>query len=208
MYVYTSPGYEKGDQSYPVLYLLHGGGGDEDAWTTMGRAHYILDNLIAQGKAKPMLVVMPNGNAYQAAAPGEAPSAAGERPADMASYRGKYEESLVFNIIPYIEKNYHVLKGKDNRAIAGLSMGGGHTVTITSSHPELFSYIGVYCAVRNVDEAFEAKINAIKDNKMKLYYIGCGVDDRLAYQSSQILAGILKKQGIPYTFRESAGGHT
>lgn len=210
MYVYTPAGYEKGDINYPVLYLLHGAGGDEDAWTTMGRAPYILDNLISQGKSRPMLVVMPNGNAYQTAAPGETPSSTTtERPSDFASYRGKYEESLVNDIIPFIEKNYHVLKGKDNRAIAGLSMGGGNTVTVTTSHPELFSYIGVFSAgVRNADEAFDTKMKAIKDNKVKMYYVGCGVEDRMAYQGSQLLVAILKKHGIPYIFRESTGGHT
>jgi len=107
--------------SYPVLYLLHGRGGDEDAWTTMGRAPYILDNLIAQGLAKPMLVVMPSGNAYQAAGPGDAPGVPAERSANFSSYRGRYEESLVKDIIPYVETNYLVIKNKDARAIAGLS---------------------------------------------------------------------------------------
>jgi len=209
MYVYTPSGYDKGKESYPVLYLLHGGGGDEDAWTTMGRAPYILDNLIAQGKAKPMIVVMPNGNAYQAAAPGEAPAGDGIRPADYMSYRGKYEESLVKDIIPYIESHYRVVKNKDSRAIAGLSMGGGHTTTTTNNNPALFSYIGVFSAgARNVDDDFRAKLKAINDNKVKLYYVACGVDDRLAYQGSQTLVEELKKLNMPYKFRESTGGHT
>ncbi len=209
MYVYTPPGYDAGDREYPVLYLLHGGGGDEDAWTTMGRAPYILDNLIARGNTSPMLVVMPNGNAYQAAAPGDEPSGTGERPADFNSYRGMFEESLVNDIIPYIESNYRVLKGKDNRAIAGLSMGGGHTVTVTTGHPGLFSYIGVYSAgVRNPDESFPEQLKAIKDNGVKLYWVGCGVEDRLAYQGSQTLVEELEKQDMPYIFRESDGGHT
>jgi enterochelin esterase-like enzyme len=209
MYIYTPPGYEKGDMTYPVLYLLHGGGGDEDAWTTMGRAPYILDNLIAQGLAKPMLVVMPNGNAYQPAGPGDTPAAATTRPADFASYRGKYEESLVKDIIPYVENNYRVIKNKDARAIAGLSMGGGHTTTTTNNNPDLFSYIGVFSAgARNVDDDYRAKLKAIKDNKVKLYYVACGVDDRLAYQGSLTLVEELKKLGMPYKFRESGGGHT
>jgi enterochelin esterase-like enzyme len=209
MYIYTPPGYEKGDMSYPVLYLLHGGGGDEDAWTTMGRAPYILDNLIAKGMTKPMLVVMPNGNAYQSAGPGDAPAAAAFRPADNASYRGKFEESLVKDIIPYVENNYRVIKNKDARSIAGLSMGGGHTTTTTNNNPALFSYIGVFSAgARNVDDDYRAKLRAIKDNKVKLYYVGCGVDDRLAYQGSKTLVEELKKIDMPYIFRESSGGHT
>jgi len=195
--------------TYPVLYLLHGGGGDEDAWTTMGRAPYILDNLIVQGLAKPMLVVMPNGNAYQPASPGDTPAAATTRPADFVSYRGKYEESLVKDIIPYVENNYRVIKNKDARAIAGLSMGGGHTTTTTNNNPDLFSYIGVFSAgARNVDDDYRAKLKAIKDNKFKLYYVACGVDDRLAYQGSLTLVEELKKLGMPYKFRESSGGHT
>jgi enterochelin esterase-like enzyme len=209
MYIYTPPGYEKGDMTYPVLYLLHGGGGDEDAWTTMGRAPYILDNLIAQGSTKPMLVVMPNGNAYQAAGPGDSPVSTADRPADYASYRGKFEESLVKDIIPYVETNYRVIKNKDARAIAGLSMGGGHTTTTTNNNPALFSYIGVFSAgARNVDDDYRAKLRAIKDHNIKLYYVGCGVDDRLAYQGSLTLVEELKKLDMPYKFRESGGGHT
>jgi enterochelin esterase-like enzyme len=209
MYIYTPPGYEKGDMKYPVLYLLHGGGGDEDAWTTLGRAPYILDNLIAKGLAKPMLIVMPNGNAYQTAGPGDTPTDASERPADYASYRGKFEESLVKDIIPYVETNYRVTKSKDARAIAGLSMGGGQTTTTTNNNPSTFSYIGVFSAgARNVDDDFRAKLKAIKDNKVKLYYVGCGVDDRLAYQGSLTLVEELKKLDMPDKFRESSGGHT
>ena len=210
MYVYTPPGYEDKKESYPVLYLLHGGGGDEDAWTTLGREPYILDNLISQGKAKPMIIVMPNGSAYQAAGPGDAPSGTGSiRPPDYMSYRGKFEESLVKDIIPYVESHYRVLRDKDNRAIAGLSMGGGHTTTTSNNNPALFSYIGVFSAgARNVDDDFRAKLKAINDNNVKLYYVACGVDDRLAYQGSKTLVEELKKLDIPYKFSETTGGHT
>jgi enterochelin esterase family protein len=134
LYVYTPPGYETGREKYPVFYLLHGSGGDEDAWTTLGRAPYILDNLIAEGRAKPMIVVMTNGNAFQSAAPGDDPNGNTTPPADRSIYAGKFEASLVKDIIPYIEKNYRALTDKSNRAIAGLSMGGGHTITITNSN--------------------------------------------------------------------------
>ena len=147
VYVYTPAGYEGGTQKYPVFYLLHGAGGDEDAWTNMGRAAQIMDNLIAQGKSKPMIVVMTNGNANQAGAQNEVspiPSTGEQGMASYQRYAGKFEEHLVKDVVPFIEKNFRALTGKDNRAIAGLSMGGMHTQTITNNNPGMFSYIGVY----------------------------------------------------------------
>lgn len=106
MYVYTPPGYDSSKDKYPVLYLLHGGGGDEDAWTSLGRANYILDNLIAQGKAKPMIVVMTNGNAFQTSSLRTAPNAPEITRETFMKYAGLFEASLVKDVIPYIEKNY------------------------------------------------------------------------------------------------------
>ncbi len=141
MYVYTPAGYEDNKKTkYPVLYLLHGSGNDEDAWTQLGRAPTIMDNLISLGKAKPMIVVMTNGNPTQEAEMGCAPLSASqseERPFE-------FEESLVKDVIPYIESHYRVLKDKNNRAIAGLSMGGWHTQTVTLTYPDMFAYIGVF----------------------------------------------------------------
>ncbi|MCX6307743.1 MAG: alpha/beta hydrolase-fold protein [Bacteroidia bacterium] len=132
MYVYTPPGYEKNTKKkYPVLYLLHGSGGDEDAWTQQGKAPDILDNLIALGKAKSMIVVMTNGNAKQAAEYGFAPVT--PKPevvvpdAPRVYEAGPFEASLVKDVVPYIENHYRVLKDKNSRAIAGLSMGGAQT---------------------------------------------------------------------------------
>lgn len=209
MYVYTPPGYENSTDSYPVLYLLHGGGGDEDAWTTLGRAHYILDNLIAQGKAKPMLVVMTNGNAYQSAAPGSAPEPAAQiTMEDYASLAGKFEESLVKDVIPYIESHYRILSDKDGRAVAGLSMGGGHTIRVTNSNPGTFGYIGVFSSgTRESDEAFDKQLQALKASGVNLYWIGCGVDD-FVKSSSDALRAALDKNDFPYTYYESSGGHT
>jgi len=223
MYVYTPPGYEAGKEKYPVLYLLHGGGGDEDAWMTLGRTNVILDNLIAEGKAKPMLVVMPNGNANQSVGQGtayQAPPARAQAPvppapapgargAAPAGFGTAFPESLVKDIVPYIEKNYRVISDKNGRAIAGLSMGGGHTVSATNGHPGFFSYIGVFSAgIRNVNEETEKQFAALKAGGVKLYYVGCGVKDPLAYAGSQALADLLKKQGFPYLFNETPGGHT
>jgi len=229
MYVYTPPGYETGEETYPVLYLLHGGGGDEDAWVTLGRANMILDNLIAQGKARPMIVVMPNGNPNQivsqgyalgvpptpafkpaaASAPAPGPGAKpGAGPAPAAPLPG-FPDSIVKDIIPYIEKNYRVGAAKDDRAICGLSMGGGHTMTATNSNPGTFGYIGVFSSgVRAVDETLTKQLEAIKAAGVKLYYVGCGVKDPLAYAGSQVLAETLKKLGFSPEFRETPGGHT
>lgn len=224
MYVYTPAGYETGTQKYPVFYLLHGAGGDEDAWTNMGRTAQIMDNLIAQGKAKPMIVVMTNGNANQAGAQNEVapvPAPAGEQ--GMAAYTrlaGKFEEHVVKDVVPYIEKNYRTLTGKENRAIAGLSMGGGHTQTITNDNPGFFNYIGVFSMgimnmgpQQNADAAAKAeqdrmtKYNALNKAGYKLYWIACGKDD-FVYQSVINLRGALDKAGLKYTYRESTGGHT
>ena len=221
LYVYTPAGYETGKDKYPVFYLLHGAGGDEDAWTTMGRAVQILDNLIAAGKAKPMIVVMTNGNANQSAAQNDVPlpAAAGQQTmADYMKYAGKFEESLVSDIIPFIEKNYRTYTDKDHRAIAGLSMGGAHTQTITNNNPKLFSYIGVFSMgimnfgtppqdVAKIDQEREAKIEVLKNSGYKVYWIGCGKDDFL-YGSVTNLRSTLDKLNFKYTYRESTGGHT
>ena len=220
VYVYTPAGYEKGNQKYPVFYLLHGAGGDEDAWTNMGRAAQIMDNLIAQGKAKPMIVVMTNGNANQAGAPNDVTDVPLQGDA-MASYQrlaGKFEAQLVKDLVPFIEKNYKVVTGRDNRAIAGLSMGGMQTQTITNDNPGMFGYIGVFSmgimnfGQQNQDEAKldqerETKIEALKNSGYKLYWIGVGKDD-FVYQSVVKLKSTLDKHNFKYTYRESTGGHT
>jgi enterochelin esterase family protein len=214
MYIYTPPGYENSKSKYPVLYLLHGGGGDEDAWTTLGRAPVILDNLIAQGKAKPMIIVMTNGNASQAATQGDSPVLPVREvrlPAATGGLAatGRFEESLVKDVVPYIESHYHVLKDKNNRAIAGLSMGGGHTQRITLTNPDMFAYIGIFSAgTRNVTEELENQFKVLKTKNPKLYWVGCGVDDQLAYLGSRTLTDLLKKDGFNYVFRETPGGHT
>ena len=222
MYVYTPAGYEGGTQKYPVFYLLHGAGGDEDAWTNMGRTAQIMDNLIAQGKAKPMIVVMTNGNANQAGAQNEVPpvpAAQGQQgmPA-MAGMTGKFEEHLVKDVVPFIEKNFRTLTGRDNRAIAGLSMGGGHTQTITNDNPGMFGYIGVFSMgimagrqqgadAERIEKERDAKIEALKNSGYKLYWIGCGKDD-FVYQSALTLRNTLDKHNFKYVYRESTGGHT
>ena len=221
VYVYTPPGYKEDMQKYPVFYLLHGAGGDEDAWTNMGRTPEIMDNLIAQGKAKPMIVVMTNGNANQAGARNEVPPLAVQGDQGMAAYTrltGKFEEHLVKDVVPFIEKNYRTQAGRDNRAIAGLSMGGAHTQTITNDNPGMFGYIGVFSmgimnmGRQNQDSAKikqerDVKIETLKNSGYKLYWIGCGKDD-FVYQGVITLRNILDKHDFKYVYRESTGGHT
>jgi enterochelin esterase family protein len=214
MYVYTPAGYENGVDKYPVLYLLHGGGGDEDAWTTLGRACQIMDNLIAQGKAKPMIVIMPNGNPGQEAAFTDAPPLKGTPTAyDMG--KGLFEQSLVKDIIPYVEKHYRVIAEKNSRAITGLSMGGMQTIAISENYPTLFGYIGVM-SMGLVDRASmgldpdqdqDKKFETLKNTGYKLYWVGVGKDDFL-YKSVQDLRSALDKHGFKYTYRESTGGHS
>jgi enterochelin esterase-like enzyme len=221
MYVYTPAGYENGKEKYPVFFLLHGAGGDEDAWTNMGRAAQIMDNLIAEGKAKPMIVVMTNGNANQEGAQNDVPFVQPEGEQGMAAYTryaGKFEEHLVKDVLPFVEKYYRVYTDRDHRAIAGLSMGGGHTQTITNDNPGIFGYIGVFSmglmnfGPQNQDAAKlekerSAKIEALKNSGYKVYWIGVGKDDFL-YQSVVKLKADLDSHGFKYTYRESTGGHT
>ncbi len=222
VYVYTPPGYEGSTGKYPVFYLLHGAGGDEDAWTNMGRAAQIMDNLIAGGKAKPMIVVMPNGNANQAGAQNEVPPIPSQGEQGMAMYQrlaGKFEAHLVKDLVPFIEKNFRTQTGKDNRAIAGLSMGGAQTQTITNDNPGMFSYIGVFSMgimnmrqqsadeVAKLEKERDAKIEALKSSGYKLYWIGVGKDD-FVYQSVINLRNTLDKHNFKYVYRESTGGHT
>src|SRR5690606_12862989 len=146
MTVYTPPGYENTKEKFPVLYLLHGMGGDEEAWPSLGRATQILDNLIAQRKIKPMIVVMPNGHVSNTAAPGE--SSKGQyvvqsRTPDVGT--GQMEESFI-DIIQFVESNYRVIKKKDARAIAGLSMGGSHSLFTAAYLNNHFDYIGLFSA--------------------------------------------------------------
>jgi enterochelin esterase-like enzyme len=228
MYVYLPPDYEKDKSNkYPVLYLLHGGGGDEEAWTTMGRATVIMDNLIAAGKAVPMLVVMPNGNATQsvsqglgfgptpsltqvtAPAPNPAPvdPNAPRPPRPPVPYPGSYPESLVKDVIPFVEKTYRVYTDRDHRAIAGLSMGAAQTVVATNNNPGLFDYIGVFSGGGNVgDPTFEAQLTEVAKEKVKLYWTGAG-DIDMARKGTVALEDDVKSKGIPTSYKEIPGRH-
>ena len=217
MYVYTPAGYRDSKEKLPVLYLLHGGGGDEDAWTTLGCAPQILDNLIASGKAKPMIVVMTNGNPTDAAAPVVGAKKAvvdPSNPLNMAS--GKFEQSLVKDVIPFIDKNYRTIANKDNRAVSGLSMGGIQTMNLSYSNPEMFSYYGVMSmglvdmsrfGVKDDPELRKQNLEKLRKSGIKLYWIGCGKQD-FVYKGAQDLRKFLDDNKFPYEYRESEGGHT
>ena len=213
--IYTPAGYETGKEKYPVLYLLHGMGGDEEAWMALGRASQILDNLIAQGKAKPMIVVMTNGNVAQEAAPGE--SSLGYAKPTMQlpnTMDGKFEATFP-DVIKFIEGNYRVKAEKSGRAIAGLSMGGFHSLHISRLYPNTFDYVGLFSAAimpndkvtSKVYENIDVTLNAQMKNGYKLYWIGIGKDDFL-YKNVKEYRDKLDKMGMKYIYRESEGGHT
>ncbi|MFB3779148.1 MAG: esterase [Bryobacteraceae bacterium] len=189
--VYTPPGYQQGSATYPVLYLLHGGGGDETQWTTVGRADIILDNLIADGKAKPMVIVMPYGMM---------PARQGGNPNE------DYEKELLTDVKPLVERLYRVKTDRANRAIAGLSMGSGQSMHIGLRHLDLFSYIGVFSGGgRN---AGLEKMNASELNKMlKVFYIGCGKSD-FVFEGASALDKQLTEMGVKHLFTITEGGHT
>ncbi len=212
--IYTPPGYENSQEKYPVLYLLHGAGGDEEAWITLGRATQIMDNLIARGMAEPMIVVMPNGNVIQDAAPGEG-SDGFYKPQFMVpkTMDGTYEETFG-DIMKFVESSYRVKNDKANRAIAGLSMGGYHSLHISRYYPETFDYVGLFSAAilpqenvtSKVYEDVDGTLKKQMENGYKLYWIGIGKTDFL-YRKVLDYKEKLDEMGMPYTYRESEGGH-
>ena len=205
MFVYTPHGYAASNQNYPVLYLLHGGG-DEDAWNNMGRACQILDNLIEQGKAVPMIVVMPNGNpGQQAAQTLLLPEKTYDR--NDPAFVNLYIHSLVKDVVPYIEKHYRVIADPNHRAISGLSMGGGHTLAATNTYPGFFSWILPLSMGIQANQDMDAAFQAIKKAGYKLYWVACGTDDFL-WESAKNLDAALTRNGLEHTFRVSSGGHT
>jgi len=222
MTVYTPAGYDEGGR-YPVLYLLHGSGGDEDAWTTLGRAAQILDNLIAEGKVKPMIVVMPNGNANCDAAPGEwdkgmyKPSFLSHQSSEPVA---STEESFK-DIVSYVDKHYRTLANKKNRAICGLSMGGGHSFGISKLYPDWFGFVGLFSAAIPLNEkgfdgildkeqhlspTVEHQLQVLFQKKPTLYWIAIGNTDFL-YQNNKIYRDYLDLKGYPYEYTETDGGH-
>jgi enterochelin esterase family protein len=207
MLVYTPPGYETGKNKLPVLYLLHGSGDTEFGWVTVGRANLIVDNLIAEGKAKPMIVVMPYGRPTGEvmlipAKPGQVPQ--------QQNQNALFGDDLLQDVIPYVEKTYRVSAKPDDRALAGLSMGGGQTLQIGLAHLDTFHYIGAFsAAVRgNVEETYKDFLSdpAAANKKLKLFYIAVGKTDSL-FAPNQSFSEALSKHEIKHAFVPSEEGH-
>ncbi len=225
MHIYTPPGYELGKGKYPIFYLLHGAGDCDDSWTSVGRAGFILDNLIAAKKAKPMVVVMPAGHTSAAGfgARGAAPGAAAGTP-----QLDEFAQDFLTDIMPYAEKNYRVYTDRANRAIAGLSMGGSQTMNIAFLRLAQFAYIGVFSsgaslggagrgaaatpAAQPAAPSWEEIHKADLDNPAlkkgtRLIWLSTGVNDGLI-ANTKTTVEMLKKHGFDPVFKESPGAHT
>jgi enterochelin esterase family protein len=202
-HVYTPPSYMKGAGEYPVLYLVHGAGDSDDSWTSVGHANAILDNLIAAGKATPMIVVMPFGHT---------PERQGANMLANTDFGG----DLVSDLIPHIDAQFRTIAAPEARAMAGLSMGGAHTVQFGLTNPALFSHVGIFSMglgvggnmdqVRQYEAANDAALKRAAED-MKLVYYAMGSDDFL-YDTVAPTRALFGKYGIDHVYNESEGGHT
>ena len=217
MTVYTPAGYESSKAKYPVLYVLHGIGGDEDAWVTQGRATQILDNLIARGEAKPMIVVFTNGNISQEAAPLENSTGYTRPTMDLPQTMEGTFETAFPEVVKFIDSHYRTIAKKQSRAICGLSMGGFHTLYITLNNPDMFAYSGMFSAAIGTGSeqtAAHKEIYADVDGKLATYFskkpamlwIGIGRTDFLIQSNNEFRAK-LDASGYPYKYMETDGGH-
>lgn len=204
-HVYTPPNYDKKGGRYPVLYLLHGSGDTDGGWIDIGRANLIFDNLIAEGKAKPLVVVMPFGHPIPAVGFGEPPSGRPDR--------SLFTKDLLDEVLPMAEKTYRISAKPEDRAIAGLSMGGGQSLDIGLTHLDRFRWIGVFSAGLFGQEDWDAMFAdafadpAATNKKLRLFWIGCGKSDRLL-ESAQKLDQLLTRHEIHHSFNTSEGAHT
>lgn len=202
MHIYTPPGYEKMKNKLPVLYLQHGGGDNDAAWTTAGRANFILDNLLAEGKIIPMVVVMPMGH--------PAPGFHMEPGVDA----DPYYKQLFTDIIPYVELHYNVSAKREDRAFAGLSMGGIQALNIALFAPEKFSYVlplstGYFPQqLKSLEEKNSSALKNPQINKLKLFWIAMGGEKDIAYQNGKNVNALLDKYGIHYVTNSYPAGHT
>lgn len=221
LHVYTPPGYETNSQKYPVFYLLHGAGDSDDSWTSVGRANFILDNLIAERRAKPMIVVMPAGHTTRQ------PRAGGGAPGGRANFNDDFVREFTSDIMPLIETRYRVFTDRNHRAIAGLSMGGAHTLNIGIPHLDKFAYLGVFSSgllntfpIRATgsgdeaepDHAWENENRAQLENPalkkgLKLFWFSTGSRDFLV-ANTRATVELFKKYGFSPVYQESTGGHT
>lgn len=222
MTIYTPPGYNpRGKKSYPVMYLCHGGGNDEDAWQTQGRACQIIDNLIASGKIVPMIVVMPNGNAVQEAAPGESHKGLVQPDMSESGAEGVATIQEAFpDVVRYVDSNYLTIKNKKGRAMCGLSMGGYQTFYTSMMNPEMFGYLGLFSPGPLIDwdspvPAFDqfvanteivSGLKTVFSKKPYLYWMGIGTEDP-HYSDIIGLKKYMDTCNYPYTYFETSGAH-
>ena len=218
MSIYTPPGYESSKVKFPVLYLLHGSGGNEDAWLSFGRTAQIMDNLIDQGKVTPMIVVMPSGATDNMSIPGEASDEGFYRPKSASSYDTTFEVQFA-DVLKYVDSNFRTIKKPSGRAITGLSMGGEQSFQTSLNYPKTFDYVGIFSGCVRVRKLSgnelnpeiykdtEAKIDRLFANGPKLYYIAIGEKDFL-YDMNVWLRGYLDSKGYKYVYNESSGGHS
>lgn len=200
MHVYTPPGYERGRGRFPVFYLIHGGGDSDDSWSTIGRAGFILDNLIAEGKAREMIVVMPDGHT---------PTSSRERNVTL------FADEFIADIKPYVESHYRVRTGPENTAVAGLSMGGGHTLELLMRDMPSFGYAGVFSSgVFGITESSdwgERHAAVLEDADLRedldYFWFAVGTDD-FVYDTTVATVDMLTGHGFEIEYHESGGGHT
>ena len=198
--VYTPPGYSESGR-YNVLYLLHGIGGDENEWFNYGHPHIILDNLYADNKLKPMIVVLPNGRAM----PDDRPIGDIFDPEKILAFE-RFEQDLLRDLIPYVESNYPVLVDRENRALAGLSMGGGQSLNIGLSQLGRFAWIGAFSPAPNTKTPEELIPNPQEAARLRLLWLSCGDQDNLKEISDRTQA-YLAEHGVPHIWLEESGGH-
>ncbi|MFY1046060.1 alpha/beta hydrolase [Chryseobacterium sp. GP-SGM7] len=198
--IYTPPGYKKGNK-YPVVYLLHGIGGDEKEWYKNGTPQIILDNLYAQGKLTPMIVVLPNGRAMK-----DDRATGNIMAKDKVEAFATFEKDLLKDLIPAIEKKYPVKKGRENRAIAGLSMGGGQTLNFGLGNINKFAWVGAFSSAPNTKEPQQLLPNPQQAKELKLLFISCGDQDSLMPFSKRT-SDYLTANKIPHIFYIEPGGH-
>lgn len=200
VYVYTPPGYETGKQKYPVLYLLHGNGQIEASWTWTGRANVIMDNLLADGKIKPSIVVMPYGHV-----PREIKTAA-TTPAAGGGDGAAIEKELLTSVKPMVESKYRVLADRNHRAIAGLSMGAAQSLSIGLHNLDQFAYVAAFSGGGNRAE-WEKADSAVLNQKLKVLWLGCGTED-FAYSGVKGMDDLLTQKNVKHVFNPSGGGHS
>jgi len=200
LHVYTPPGYEKNSQKYPVLYLFHGSGDTDATWTSTGHAQFIEDNLLAQHQVKPMIIVMPDGHAFTGN-PGQVSTNL------MARNVEAFSDDLLKEVMPLIESTYRVKAGRENRAIIGLSMGGGQSLRIGLKHRDLFAWVGGMSSYLPDAQRIVPELFTNGKSNLKLLWFACGKDDRLIENARQFSAA-LKEQGIPHEFKETRGNHS